>query len=57
MTRALRACSYSRMNPRADRATTLTPYRSASDSYACAAVYDIHGYITVLPTRTIFSFP
>jgi hypothetical protein len=58
MARALPARSYSRMNPCADRATTLTPCRSASDSYACAAAYDIHGYIlTVLPTRTRFSFP
>jgi hypothetical protein len=57
MTRALPARSYSRMNPRADLATTLTPCRSASDSYACAAAYDIHGYMTLLPTRTRFSFP
>lgn len=57
MARAPPARSYSRMNPRVDRATVLTPYRSASDSYACAAAYDIHGYMTALPTRTRFSFP
>lgn len=46
MARAFPARSYSRMNPRADRATVLTPCRAASDSYACAAAYDIHGYMT-----------
>ena len=45
MARALPARSYSRMNPLEDRATALTPCRDASASYACAAAYDIHGYV------------
>lgn len=52
MARALPARSYSRMNPRADRATVLTPYLSASDSYACAAAYDIHGYMNDVVTSS-----
>lgn len=57
MARVPPARSYSRMNPRTDRATVLTPYRSASDSYACAAAYDIHGYMNgVTYSDEIFFF-
>lgn len=51
MDAAVPAASYSRMKPFAPRATSLTPYRSASASKTCAALYDIQGAAFILASK------